>query len=55
MLSGDHARGRDREITGDNGQRLMVLTAEPGTPSRDASRILASWTAGGPEAFSIRS
>jgi hypothetical protein len=23
----------------------MVLTAEPGTPSNDALRILASWTA----------
>jgi transcriptional regulator with XRE-family HTH domain len=29
-----------------SGQRLMVLTAEPGTPSRDALRILASWTGG---------
>ncbi len=28
-----------------SGQRLMVLTAEPGTPSHDALRILASWTA----------
>jgi hypothetical protein len=27
------------------GQRLMVLTAEPGTPSDDRLRILASWTA----------
>jgi transcriptional regulator with XRE-family HTH domain len=27
-----------------SGQRLMVLTAEPGTPSHDALRILASWT-----------
>ena len=27
-----------------SGQRLMVLTAEPGTPSYDALRILASWT-----------
>ena len=26
------------------GQRLMVLTAEPGTPSHDALRILTSWT-----------
>ncbi|MFF7215163.1 helix-turn-helix domain-containing protein [Streptomyces sp. NPDC008238] len=31
-----------------SGQRLMVLTAEPGTPSYDALRILASWTAGQP-------
>ncbi|MEU4172893.1 helix-turn-helix transcriptional regulator [Streptomyces sp. NPDC026665] len=29
----------------DSGQRLMVLTAEPGSPSDDALRILASWTA----------
>ncbi|HEY1698831.1 MAG TPA: helix-turn-helix transcriptional regulator [Trebonia sp.] len=28
-----------------SGQRLMVLTAEPGTPSHDALRILASWNA----------
>ena len=28
-----------------SGQRLMVLTAEPGTPSDDALRILASWNA----------
>jgi hypothetical protein len=27
------------------GQRLMVLTAEPGTPSHERLRILASWTA----------
>ncbi|MFE7404306.1 transcriptional regulator, partial [Streptomyces sp. NPDC057557] len=25
-------------------QRLMVLTAEPGSPSHDALRILTSWT-----------
>lgn len=29
----------------DSGQRLMVLTAEPGTPSDEALRLLASWTA----------
>jgi hypothetical protein len=28
-----------------SGQRLMVLTAEPGSPSDDALRILASWSA----------
>jgi transcriptional regulator with XRE-family HTH domain len=28
-----------------SGQRLMVLTAEPGTPSHDALRFLASWAA----------
>lgn len=31
---------------GGSGQRLMVLTAEPGGASHDALRILASWTAG---------
>ena len=29
-----------------SGQQLMVVTAEPGTPSHDALRILASWTLG---------
>ncbi|MCW2931678.1 MAG: DNA-binding protein [Actinomycetia bacterium] len=29
-----------------SGQRLMVLTAEPGTRSHDALRILTSWNAG---------
>ncbi|MYX33160.1 MULTISPECIES: helix-turn-helix domain-containing protein [unclassified Streptomyces] len=38
----------------DSGQRLMVLTAEPGTPSYDALRILASWTAGCPDAIEAR-
>ncbi len=28
-----------------SGQRLMILTAEPGSPSHDALRILTSWTA----------
>lgn len=28
-----------------SGQRLMVLTAEPGSPSHEALRILASWAA----------
>jgi transcriptional regulator with XRE-family HTH domain len=28
-----------------SGQRLMILTAETGTPSHDALRILSSWTA----------
>ncbi|MFG1711028.1 helix-turn-helix domain-containing protein [Nonomuraea sp. M3C6] len=27
-----------------SGQRLVILTAEPGTPSHDALRILTSWT-----------
>jgi transcriptional regulator with XRE-family HTH domain len=30
------------------GQRLMILTAEPGTPSHDGLRILASWVAKAP-------
>jgi hypothetical protein len=29
-----------------SGQRLMILTAEPGTPSYDALRILTSWGTG---------
>ncbi|MGC0398122.1 transcriptional regulator with XRE-family HTH domain [Streptomyces sp. SAI-126] len=33
-----------------SGQRLMILTAEPGTPSHDALRILTSWPAGHPDA-----
>ncbi|MFD7983520.1 helix-turn-helix domain-containing protein [Kitasatospora indigofera] len=33
-----------------SGQRLMVLTADPGSPSHDALRILASWTADHPGA-----
>ncbi|GAA5188234.1 helix-turn-helix domain-containing protein [Rugosimonospora acidiphila] len=32
-----------------SGQRLMVLTAEPGTPAHQALGILASWTAGAPD------
>jgi transcriptional regulator with XRE-family HTH domain len=31
-----------------SGQRLMVLTAEPGTPSYEGLRILASWAAKAP-------
>lgn len=27
----------------------MVLTAEPGSPSHDALRILTAWTAGQPD------
>jgi transcriptional regulator with XRE-family HTH domain len=33
-----------------SGQRLMMLTAEPGTPSYDALRILTSWAAEQPNA-----
>ncbi|MFG2919240.1 helix-turn-helix domain-containing protein [Kitasatospora sp. NPDC048298] len=32
-----------------SGQRLMVLTAEPGSPSHDALRILTSWTTRQPD------
>ncbi|BBH70055.1 transcriptional regulator [Actinoplanes sp. OR16] len=32
-----------------SGQQLMIVTAEPGTPSHDALRILASWTVAVPE------
>lgn len=28
-----------------SGQRLTILTAEPGSPSHDALRILSSWSA----------
>jgi hypothetical protein len=34
-----------------SGQRLMVLTAEPGTSSHDALRILASWSTTESERF----
>jgi transcriptional regulator with XRE-family HTH domain len=37
-----------------SGQRLMVLTAEPGTPSHDALRILTSWNADPAERPSAR-
>ena len=37
----------------DSGQQFMVLTAEERTPSRDALRILASWTAGEAEGLEI--
>ncbi|PSM44743.1 transcriptional regulator [Streptomyces dioscori] len=33
-----------------SGQRLMVLTAEPGSPSHDSLRILTSWTTRQPSA-----
>ncbi|MFJ6382411.1 helix-turn-helix domain-containing protein [Kitasatospora sp. NPDC092039] len=33
-----------------SGQRLMVLTAEPGSPSHDALRFLTSWTSARPPA-----
>lgn len=31
-------------LTGDRGQSLLVYTAEPGSPTRDALDILTSWT-----------
>ena len=31
------------ELPGDNGQRILVYTAEPGSPSDDGLRLLASW------------
>ena len=33
------------ELTGEPGLRINVYTAEPGTPSDDALRVLASWAA----------
>ncbi|WP_053846299.1 helix-turn-helix domain-containing protein [Streptomyces sp. NRRL B-24085] len=45
-LVGDLTLDCDTWSGGDgSGQRLMVLTAEPGSPSHDGLRILASWTA----------
>ncbi|MET7694906.1 helix-turn-helix transcriptional regulator [Streptomyces sp. NPDC005483] len=45
-LVGDLTLDCDTWSGGDgSGQRLMVLTAEPGSPSHDALRILTSWTA----------
>jgi transcriptional regulator with XRE-family HTH domain len=32
------------ELSADTGQRLLAYTAEPGSPSHDALRLLASWT-----------
>ena len=31
------------DLPGDNGQRILVYTAEPGSPSDDGLRLLASW------------
>ena len=31
------------DLPGDRGQWMLVYTAEPGTPSHDAMRLLASW------------
>jgi len=32
------------ELPGDTGQRILVYTAEPGTPSHEALNLLASWS-----------
>ena len=32
------------ELPGDQGQKLVVYTAEPGSASQDALGLLASWT-----------
>ncbi|MFG2356954.1 helix-turn-helix domain-containing protein [Streptomyces sp. NPDC048521] len=46
-LVGDLTLDCDTWAGPDNsGQRLMVLTAPPGSPAHDALRILISWTAG---------
>jgi hypothetical protein len=48
-LVGDLTLDCDTWVSPDgSGQRLMVLTAEPGTPSRERLRILDPWTAGPP-------
>jgi transcriptional regulator with XRE-family HTH domain len=33
------------ELPGDSGQRILVYTAEPGSPSAEALNLLASWSA----------
>ena len=33
------------ELPGDSGQRILVYTAEPGSPSQEALNLLASWSA----------
>ncbi|MFF7953351.1 helix-turn-helix domain-containing protein [Streptomyces griseorubiginosus] len=54
-LVGDLTLDCDTWAAGDgSGQRLMILTAAPGSPSHDALRILASWTAGQTEPDSAR-
>jgi len=42
------------DLTADPGLRLLAYTAEPGSPSRDALRLLASWTATGTAAADRR-
>lgn len=36
------------ELPGDSGQRILVYTAEPGSPSAEALNLLASWSATSP-------
>ena len=31
------------DLPADSGQRMLVYTAEPGSPSHDAMQLLASW------------
>ena len=33
------------ELPGDGGQRILVYTAEPDSPSQEALNLLASWSA----------
>jgi hypothetical protein len=45
-LVGDLTLGCDTWDSPDgSGQRLMIVSAEPGTPSHDRLRILTSWNA----------
>jgi hypothetical protein len=36
---------QDLELPADHGQRILVYTAEPGSPSDDALTLLATWSA----------
>ncbi len=42
------------DLPGDNGQRILVYTAEPGSPSEEALNLLASWTAAPAESAAAR-
>jgi hypothetical protein len=43
---GDFLKARRAQLSpGGSGQRLMVLSAEPGAPSHERLRILLSWNA----------
>jgi hypothetical protein len=41
------------ELPADSGQRILVYTAEPNSPSDDAVKLLATWCASTPTALSI--